>query len=154
MYQENFILVPNLSVEEGIVIEKLKGSAKIVLNNNIDCHECGAKLFCSPSNQNERILIVKDNFGVLPGDKVKIAIEEKNVLKASIFLYGIPLLILILGILFGTNLFHNSTELKSSLLAVGLVFIYFVLFLAISKITNKKERNLPRIISISYHKSL
>lgn len=146
MYQENFI-------EEGTVIEKLKGSAKIVLNNKINCQECDAKLFCTPSNQNERILVAKDNFGVLPGDKVKIVIEGKNVLQASIFLYGIPLLLLILGILFGANLFHNSTELKSSLLAIGLVFIYFVLFFLITKISNKQEKNLPRIISISYHKS-
>jgi len=70
----------------------------------------------------------------------------------SMFLYGMPLLILIFGILLGMNIFNNAIEIKYSFFAISPVSFYFVLFFLISKVTHKKEKNLPIIISISSNK--
>lgn len=133
--------------EEGIVKEAHDGIAEIVISDSEQCHECTAKIYCKPGNSNERCLIVKDPFGVHPGDKVRFAIKGSKILSASFLLYGIPLSILLLGIIIGMKVFNTNKELFSSLFSIGLVSVYAILMSIFSK--KSKAKSYPEIVFVS-----
>ncbi len=131
--------------EIGIVLEAANGRAKVKLIPSESCEECSAKIFCKPSDENSKIVEVIDPFGVRQGDEVTINIEGSDLFKASLKLYGIPLVLLVGGIVLGLNLFNNS-ELYASLLGMTATTIYYFGLFLISK---RSERiKLPKIIFI------
>ncbi len=134
-------------VEEGIVTKSLNGLAEILIHDSAKCGECSAKVYCKPGNSSERTLLVKDPFGVIPGDKVRVVIKGSKILSASFFLYGIPLILLLIGIFTGFQIFSENKELLSTLLGIGLIGIYSVFFLFFSK--SNKISSYPEITFVS-----
>lgn len=149
MYREELI-------EEGIVISAsnpdkvgTNGFAEIVLTKNDNCENCSAKILCTPSDNNSKTLRVIDNFNTKPGDIVKISIQGSAILKASITIYGIPILLIIVGILLGNSFFidYNQREFYSFLLGISFVSVYYILQFLKNKIFPNKVY--PEIISIN-----
>ncbi len=120
MYKEELL-------EEGIVRESKDGIAKVIIVDSNHCEECSAKIYCKPVSGNEKELIVQDKLGTKTGDIVLISVPGRKILLASIFLYGIPLLLLIGSILLGLNLFENNKELLSTISALLILTAYFIL---------------------------
>lgn len=146
MYNEKLI-------EEGTVRESKDGIATIVISDSDNCKECTAKLYCKPGSSNERSLTVKDTFGVKPGDKVRVSINGSKILGVSVLIYGIPLVLLLAGLLIGMQLFQSNKEFFSTLLAVGLISIYILIILFIDKKRNYHLQSYPEIVFVSGHKS-
>ncbi|MEN8192272.1 MAG: SoxR reducing system RseC family protein [Bacteroidota bacterium] len=121
--------------ETGKVINVIDSIAEIVIEPSDKCEECSAKLFCNPKSELENRLSVKINNNIKIGDLVEISISGRNLLVSSLFLYGIPLVLLILFILVGLEIFSgNSTaELYSFLVSVGVIAVYYTLFHLIQK---------------------
>lgn len=135
--------------EEGIVLKSSRGTAEIALKENDSCEECSAKIFCSPQKNKLRTLLVSDPLGTLPGDEVKISVNGKEILKASLLLYGLPLILVLTGIIIGMSLFENYkyAELYSFISGLSLSGLYFyILFIKTSK--KKQNKTLSRIISV------
>lgn len=141
MYNEKLI-------EEGIVKESKNGIATIVISDSENCKECTAKLYCKPGNSNERSLTVKDTFGVNTGDRVRVSINGSQILRVSFLIYGIPLILILAGLFVGMQLFQNNKEFFSTLLAVGLVSIYIVIFRFIDKKRNSHLQSYPEILFV------
>lgn len=141
-------------IEEGVVVHSENGIAEIVLNESESCEECSAKIFCKPSENKTKKMHVFDPYGACPGEKVKISISGTSVLKASFFLYGIPLILLLSTIIVGMYLMESSSqpELFSFLLAVVVVCVYFMSFFFFGK-RSTSETRLAKIISISRNNS-
>ena len=139
--------------EEGIVKESKDGIATIVISNSDNCEECTAKLYCKPGNSSERSLTVKDTFGVVAGDKVRVSIKGSQILRVSFLIYGIPLILILAGLFFGMQFFQIHKELFSTLLAVGFVSIYILIILFIDKKRNSHLQSYPEIVFVSDHKS-
>lgn len=138
-------------IEEGIVIKTEKGFAEIALINSDDCEECHAKMFCKPSETKDmKTITAVDPLGVIPGQEVTIAVEGATLLKASMSIYGLPLLILVLGIVLGSGIFKSTQmpELYAFLLGFGLMSLYYALFYLIGKIAGRKIVNVPKIIRV------
>ncbi len=93
--------------EEGIVKESKDGIATIVISNSDNCEECTAKLYCKPGNSSERSLTVKDTFGVIAGDKVRVSIKGSQILRVSFLIYGIPLILITGRIILWNAIFSN-----------------------------------------------
>jgi len=139
-------------IEEGVVLTVNAGKAEIMVIDSDSCEECSAKIYCKPSSENKKTLLVKDPFGVKPGDKVKVALQGANLFKASSILYGIPLLILVGGIVLGVSLFENSSskEVYAFLLSISACALYYLIVYLITK--NKPENiELPVITFVSRH---
>lgn len=134
-------------VEEGIVKVSKNGIAEVIISNSSNCEECSAKIYCKPSNSSERTLIVRDPLGAKAGDKVRIAIKGSKILSASFFLYGIPLILLLIGIFIGYSIFSENKELYSTLFGFGLIFFYSIIFLIYSK--KQKFSSYPVITLVS-----
>jgi sigma-E factor negative regulatory protein RseC len=131
--------------ENGIVIEAGEGKAKVKIIMSESCEECSAKILCKPTDENSKVLEVLDPFGVRQGDEVTINIEGSDLVKASLKLYGVPLVLLVVGIILGLTLFNNN-ELLSFLLGASLTVIYYFLIFILSKTSTKQV--LPKIVLI------
>lgn len=134
--------------EDGIVKESKNGLATIIISNSDHCEECSAKIYCKPGNSNERSLIVKDPFGTYPGDKVRVSIKGSKILSASFMLYGIPLILLIGGLILGMQIFNDDKELFSTLLSIGLILIYIFLAFILSKNNKQNTSSYPEIVFV------
>lgn len=137
-------------IEKGIVLSASDGIARIMLDESGKCEECSAKLFCKPAGSiDAKILEVEDTYGVKAGDKVDIEVIGSDIFKASVMLYGVPLLIIIAGILTGMNIFNSASlkELYSFLFSLGLTAVYAGILLLFNRIKPLKQ-NLPRITSV------
>ena len=135
-------------VEEGIVTEVKNGIATVSVINSDSCEECSAKIFCHTEN-NIRNVTAKDPYGVKAGDKVQISIKGRNVVAASFLLYGLPLVLLIVGIFVGMNHFKDNSELISACIGLSLVGFYFLSLYLLSYYKRNKNKFLPRIIFVS-----
>lgn len=132
--------------EEGIVKQSKDGIAEIIISDSNHCEECSAKIYCKPGNNNFRTLLAKDPFDSESGDKVTITINGSTILKATFQLYGIPLLITLVTILFGMNFFIINKELYSSVLGLALSGIYLLILSFVSK--KKSYKYYPTISGI------
>jgi sigma-E factor negative regulatory protein RseC len=136
-------------IEDGVVISVENGFADVSVIQSEKCDECSAKIICHPNKNDLNILHVEDPFGAKVGDNVRIEIRGKSILKASFKLYGIPLIILLIGIFLGNSIFtgYKISELFSVLLGVGLVIIYY--FLTFSHQKNHSNQILPKIVFVN-----
>ncbi|MBZ0198952.1 MAG: SoxR reducing system RseC family protein [Ignavibacteriaceae bacterium] len=141
MYREKF-------VEEGIVADVKDGIATIFVLEAGSCEECGAKIFCRPTDD-KRKLSAKDPFGVKPGDKVSVAVRGRNVVAASSIIYGVPLILILAGVFLGMSFFSANKELYSSVLGLGLVALYLFIVYTVSKIKKESEALIPEIVFVS-----
>lgn len=136
--------------EDGIVEESQNGFATIIISDSDHCEECSAKLYCKPGNSNERNLTAADPYGAHPGDKVRVSINGSKILSAAFLLYGIPLILLLAGLLIGAQIFTNNKEILSTLLAVVLISIYSLGLFLYAKQNRFKVASYPKITFISH----
>ncbi|MBS3944066.1 MAG: SoxR reducing system RseC family protein [Melioribacter sp.] len=135
-------------IEEGIVVCRENGIAEVEVFPAQSCEECSAKIFCKPDKDDRNVLRVNNSIGANVGDNVRIEIKGKSVLAASFNLYGIPLIILLIGIFLGTSIFseYKLVELYSAFFGIGLTAIYYLFFLSHNK--NRQNQILPKIVFI------
>ncbi|MBE0645496.1 MAG: SoxR reducing system RseC family protein [Bacteroidetes bacterium] len=117
--------------EEGIVLSAASGRATVAVALGDACEECTAKVFCSAGESKQNTVEARDPFGVHAGDHVRIVVHGEDMFKAAFLLYGIPLLLILAGILLGTYVFDPGlmpTELWSFILGVGLAGAYYLVF--------------------------
>lgn len=150
---KNKIMYTEELTEEGIVKESKDGIATIIISDSENCKECTAKLYCKPGNSNERSLTVKDNFGLIAGDRVRVSIHGSQILRVSFLIYGIPLILLLAGLFLGMQFFQIHKELYSTIFAVGLVSIYILIIHFLHKKRNYLPQSYPEIVFVSNRKS-
>ena len=141
MYQEELI-------EEGIVTECKNGFAIIDILDKDSCDECSAKVYCKSSSSEGRKLTAKDNFGVERGDEVRVSISGRKLISASLFIYGVPLVLLFCGIYLGFVFFEVNRELFSLILGAALIGFYSGIILLIQKYKTNLVNSYPEIIFV------
>jgi len=117
--------------EEGIVIRSSEGTATVMVMDGESCHECGAKMFCSAADGKENTVTVRDPLGAHAGDTVRFVIRGEIMFKAAALLYGIPLVLILGGILTGMYLFDPGLmprELWAFLLGLSAAGLYYLAF--------------------------
>ncbi len=135
-------------IEEGIVVARQNGIAEVEVFPAQSCEECSAKIFCKPDKDKKNIVHVENSIGADVGDSVRIEIKGKSVLAASFNLYGIPLIILLVGIFLGSSIFseYKLVDLYSAFFGIGLTSIYYLFLLSHNK--NRQNQILPKIVFI------
>ena len=136
---------------EGKVIAIRGEDATVALMKHSACGDCGA---CQMGKENMNIKIeALNSAGAHVGDKVVVNMESTNVLSAAFIAYGIPLIMLLLGIVGGKFMLEifgieKNIELYSFLMGAILLIITF---LGIRKNENnfkESKKYLSRIIEI------
>jgi len=84
------------------------------------------------------------------GDRVKVRVESVAYMKASAFIYGIPVLLLIIGAIFGAYLaekLNKSSDAMSALFSIcGLII--GILFLFLFRKRGTKKEYMPVIVEV------
>lgn len=133
-------------IEEGIVESAGEGTAVIRVISGSSCEECSAKILCRTDSDLNSVT-ASDPFGVKQGDQVRISVRGKSITSISSFFYGIPLILLIAGIIAGDFIFSSNKELYSALLALSLIVIYgVILYLYLKKSDHSSV--IPKIIFV------
>ena len=140
--------MPEQMQEHGIVLDIQDGIATVTVVRSGSCRECGARILCKASDDDNQRVPALDPLGVKPGDRVRISIPGKNILLASVCLYGIPLLLLLFGIILGAGIFINHSEIYGSLLGIGLCALYYWIVRIKAAAPGKGDRWMPRIDKI------
>jgi sigma-E factor negative regulatory protein RseC len=70
------------------------------------CHSCSSKGACSAlgGKMEDLVLVVENNVGARLGDQVMLSMSESKVILASVVLYLVPALSLVLGAMIGWKL--------------------------------------------------
>jgi positive regulator of sigma E activity len=133
-------------IEEGIVESFTSGTVMVKITRKGACDSCSAKVFCV-GNNDENMVNAATSYPVKKGDQVKISIPSKNITSASTYMYGIPLILLMAGLIIGHYIFTNTKEIFSALLALGLIVLYGGIIYFYSK---RKDFSslMPRIIFV------
>lgn len=110
-----------MSKEIVTITEVIDGKVKIKLIKQKMCSCCRLSSFC---NQEQETLLVDNNgLSLKVGDKVEIFIDDKKSLLANVIIFLIPIGIFVLALI----MFQRYGELKSFLLALGFLFIYYII---------------------------
>jgi sigma-E factor negative regulatory protein RseC len=115
--------------EEGVVTDLATptsagmGRVRVLLTGGDHCEGCPASAICRPDDGERRFLDVLDPVGVAVGDRVRVAVPGGAVLRASFLVYGLPLLLLVVGVAVGMRIWpaeETMRDLYSFVLGAGL----------------------------------
>lgn len=140
--------MPEEIQEHGVVLNIGDGIATVSVVRSGSCEDCGARILCKITGDDTHQVTALDPLGVKPGDHVRIAAPGKSILLASVYLYGIPLLLLLLGIILGSKIFAHNSELYGSLIGISFCAVYYFAVHTASGSDRQKKRFMPRIDKI------
>jgi sigma-E factor negative regulatory protein RseC len=104
--------------EIGIVIKVEDATAKVAVQKRGACEGCAASGVCETSESGMEIEALNQAQAKV-GQTVKISIKPQVYLKGAIFVYGIPLVAFIAGIIAGKNLGEAYIQSGRSIHPVG-----------------------------------
>ncbi len=125
---------------------KVDGSlATVFIENTQGCESCEFAKFCH-IDKKAREIICRNEKGAKVGDIVQLDTSNKNVFKASVLNFLLPLFFLTGGIAIGKRIW--KTDLAGFLLGMGSMVLYFSLFFFLDKKILKSGHLLPEIVRI------
>jgi sigma-E factor negative regulatory protein RseC len=124
---------------EGIVLKAPgDGTADVEIITGSACSGCHAKSACSLGNSDVRVINVRSDEKLSPGDKVTVVMEQSQGFRALAIGYVIPFLVLIAFFIALTV--AGAGELSSALLSfASLAVYYFIVWLLRGRIEKKFE---------------
>ncbi len=84
------------------------------------------------------------------GDRVRVQVRTGTVTKASLYIYGIPVLFLMIGAVAGAyaaTILKRSTDTMSALFSIGGLIIGFIILFLLRKRSNKTEY-MPVVVEV------
>jgi sigma-E factor negative regulatory protein RseC len=124
---------------EGIVLKAPgDGTADVEIITGSACSGCHAKSACSLGSTDVRVINVRSDEKLSPGDKVTVVMEQSQGFRALAIGYLIPFLVLIA--VFIALTVAGAGELSSALLSfASLAMYYFIVWLLRGRIEKKFE---------------
>lgn len=140
--------------ELGRVIEKKNNSALIRISRKSSCSKCRQNCFLAGDSHEIQDMEVEvtDTLGVSKGQLVRLEMDKKPLLLASLIMYLVPLLGLIGGYFIGIRAGTVFTAISGEATGILGSFIFFFLTFIILKFVDKRIENnsnyQPRITAI------
>jgi len=124
---------------EGIVLRAPgDGTADVEIVTGSACSGCHAKSGCSLGNTDVRIINVRSDAKLNPGDKVTVEMLQSQGFRALAIGYVIPFIVLIIVFIVLTA--AGAGELSSALLSfISVAVYYFIVWLLRGRIEKKFE---------------
>ncbi len=138
--------------EIGTVVEIKEQKAIITVNRKSGCGSCPGGSVCNLTDIEARIEAI-NNINAKVGDTVKISFKTNTYLKATICVYGMPSIMLIIGAIIGkeylSKLFLTyDPDLVSAISGFGFFVFSFILVKILSKRYEGKKEYIPIIEEI------
>lgn len=112
------------------------GTAEVEILVSGACSGCHAKSVCSAGTTESKVITVKSNQEVRPGDRVTVEMKLSQGFRALVIGYIIPFLILVT--VFGLAAAAGTGELVSALLSFLAIGIYYLFIYLIRSIIGEK----------------
>ncbi len=137
--------------EEGTVAEVEGGIAKVAVLKKSACEQCAASGVCHPGDQ--EYLEAANPLGAKKGQRVKVVLAPQIYLKASIILYGIPMVALVAGAIIGKNIAiryagEPNSDLWAFIAGMACMVISFLFIRSYNKKVEKTQKYKPMIVEI------
>ena len=116
-----------LQEETGEVIEVTGTNAKVRIKRSEACQSCSAHGLCSLLSKDYMIMEAENVSAARVGQQVTVALYTEDPLKASLLLYGVPLIGFLGGCLFGHWLNLGGMRNLSTFMG-GIVFVAAAFF--------------------------
>lgn len=119
-------------VEEIGVVTKTEGiTAKVAIQKKGTCEGCAVKGVCETQGEGADIEALNP-VGAKVGQTVKVSIKAQVYLKGTMLVYGIPVIALIAGAIFGKNIGEayfrgTSSDLIAAIMGFGSLFLSFLI---------------------------
>lgn len=114
------------------------GTAEVEILVSGACSGCHAKTVCSAGTSEAKVITVKSDSSLRPGDSVTVEMKLSQGFRALLIGYIIPFLVLVTA--FGLSAAAGAGELVSALLSFLAVGVYYLfIFLLRSRIGEKFE---------------
>lgn len=127
-------------VEFGKVVDKKGNILKIELNPTSTCKICG---LCHSEGTYNFYLDALDNCNAKVGETVVIEIERKKYYKALFLIYGLPLILFIIGVILGylfNPKIHFDPQLFGLILGFLLMALGYILVRFLDRKLSKKQQ--------------
>ena len=138
--------------EQGVVKEVMAGRALVVTERKGQCAHCAAQQTCQPLDGDKEVLAeVLNPIGAAVGDRVKITIEEKVLLRSSLLVYFFPAASVIAGSALGYYTGrYLGWDLDLCAIVSGLFFLgaSFLLVSLLSSNPKEMRKHWPQIREI------
>jgi len=132
--------------EQATVVEVQPGRARVQTLRSGACESCKARGGCSGlGGGREARVWVADPLGVAAGERVMIAVPGGTVVKASLYLYLLPVLALLGGAVLGNHL-APRLGLPPDLGAAGLGVLAMALAFGVARLAGRRAGEGPRIV--------
>ena len=126
----------------GKVVKVQGDQAFIEVERSSACAECGLQEAEELTTGGKVVFQAFNMIQAKVGDRVKVRVQTAAYMKATIYVYGIPVLLMVIGAVFGMYIagaMNRSSDAMSALFGIGgLVLGIFVLFLLRKKGNAKK----------------
>jgi len=134
----------------GRVVKIADDQSYVEVERSSACAQCGLQEAEELATGGKVVFEAYNMAGAAVGNRVRVQVRTGAYTKASLYIYGIPVLFLVIGAIAGAyaaKLFKQSSDTMSGLFAmVGLVIGFIVLFL-LRKGSNKAEY-MPVVVEV------
>lgn len=123
-------------------VHEIKGDkAAVVFKRSKACGDCHA---CASFGDGNSVIELENTLGAKVGDRVRIELHSGAVFKASLILYGIPLIALLLGVLLGSRI----SDLAGALIGIGAAVAALIAIRLFEPRIRRKHSFDPRMLEI------
>lgn len=130
----------------GVVVDIENEKAFVHISRNTACESCGACHF-DEKTMNLKVTAV-NHAGAIVGDRVELSMENVNFFRASFFLYGLPLITLLIGVFLGVFVFENMGLALYDIYAILLGLIFMAITYVILRKNKEKFEDNTRYMSV------
>jgi len=121
---------------EGVVIRADHKSVTVSIISVSACAGCHAQASCSMSDKEEKIIDVRGDYDVKPGDKVTVLMKQSMGHTALILGYIVPLFLVVISLVILVSV--KISELYAGLSSVAIVILYYTILYFFKKQINRK----------------
>ncbi len=125
--------------EKGKIVEMKENKAVVLMEEKEKCKSCG---LCKKIIGKQQVIEAENVIKAVAGDIVEVEINEDDLFKISLFIYGFPLLGFITGVIsayFLENIFFK--------VIIFLFFLFFFWVVGFKKGRTYGEKANPKIVS-------
>jgi sigma-E factor negative regulatory protein RseC len=132
-------------------VVKINGDqAYVEVERTSACASCGLQEAEELAAGGKVVFQVYNMAGANTGDRVRVQVRTGAVTKASLYIYGIPVLFLVIGAVAGAyaaTILKRSTDTISALLSIGGLIVGFIVLFLLRKRGNKTEY-MPVVVEV------
>jgi sigma-E factor negative regulatory protein RseC len=147
-----------MATEQGIVIKTDSSATWVKTVKSGSCAGCSARASCHTRGSGDEMEVkVINDAGAKVGDRIVLSFKTSSLLKATFLLYVFPILLLIVGAVFGQAIASKFDFDPSGLSAIMGFSFFFAALLIIKTTANKmarKKEYRPKIIKILNSRSI